>query len=58
MHRSDVAGGDRIGSHRHHHRGVLPVHLRGQHRIVHEVHTETSDPESKTEGKIKGKPLI
>jgi hypothetical protein len=22
------------------------------------VHTETSDPESKTEGKIKGRPLI
>jgi hypothetical protein len=57
-HRSDVAGGDRVRSRCRHHRAVLSVHLREQHRVVHEVHTETSDPESKTEGKIKGMPLI
>ena len=58
MHRSDVAGGVRVGSPCRHHRAVLPVHLREQLRVVHEVHTETFDPESKTEGKIKGRPLI
>jgi hypothetical protein len=58
MHRRDVAGGSRVGSRCHRHRGVLSVHLRGQHGVVDEVHGETSDPESKTEGKIKGRPLI
>jgi hypothetical protein len=58
MHRRDVAGGDRLRSQCLHRRGVASVHLRGLHCGVHEAHTEASDPESKTEGKIKGKPLL